>query len=138
MHYDDWDIMVMEMVKTYLLESVLYSDEDYRPKGGIYIKDRRLPLNDDLVEINLLGKLMIRTDEVTALINVNIYNQYPYRTKELSKLIKKVFQGAIINGFEFGYLREWYNDTAKRKYQNILFHGVISKNDFEVLVDSYF
>jgi hypothetical protein len=138
MHYDEQDIMVMEIVKTYLSESSLCKDDDYRPKGGLYIKDKRLPLNDDMFEINLLGKLMYIGEDVIALINVNICHQYSYRTNELSKLIKKILKGAVISDFYFDLEREWYNGSAKRKYHNILFKATMSKSDYQVLTDSYF
>jgi hypothetical protein len=137
-HYDEQDIMVMQMVGRYLSESTLCKDDDYRPKGGLFIKDQRLPVNDDMVEVNLLGKLMFFGDNVTALINTNIYNQYPYRTKELSKVMKKVLIGAVINGFNFGFEREWYDPSGKRKMHNLLFIGTIPKSDFQILIDSYF
>lgn len=138
MHYDQQDIMVMEIVKAYLSESILCCNADYMPKGGLYIKDRRLPFNEDMVEINLLGKLISLNEGVIALININIYNQYSHRTSELSKVIKKVLVSALIQGFKFSFEREFYNGTAKRKYHNILFKGIASKNDYEVLIDSYF
>ena len=128
----------MELVKAHLIASILWTDEDYRPKGGLHIKDRRLPVNDDMVEINLLGKLKPIGENVYALININIYHQYPYRTSELSKVVKKVLTGAVINGFQFGLEREWYNGNSKRKFHNVLFCGTISQSDFQVLVDSYF
>jgi hypothetical protein len=137
-HYDRQDIMAMEIVKTYLSESILCADEDNRPKGGLHMKDRYLPLNDDMVEINLLGKMNYIGEHVIALININIYHQHPDRITELSKVIKKVLNGAMVQGFQFDFERECYNGTAKRKYHNILFKGNASKSDYQVLLDSYF
>lgn len=68
--------MAMKIVKAYLTESILCTDEDCRPKGGLHMKDRYLPLNDDMVEINLLGKMNYIGEDVIALININIYHQY--------------------------------------------------------------
>jgi sulfur carrier protein ThiS len=138
MEYEGAELMVLEMVKEFLSESVLCTDEDYRPKGGIYIKGKRMPLDSDLVELNLIGKLIFTADNVVAFVNHNIYHQYEYRTNELAKVIKKIMDGAIINTFKFNFELEFYFGNVKRKHMNVRFKGVISKEDYQILIDSYF
>jgi hypothetical protein len=138
MEYVSGELMVLEMVKQYLSESILCMDENYHPKGGIFIKGKKMPLDNDLLELNLIDNLLFIKGNVIALMNCNIYHQYKYRTNELAKIFKKLINGASIHSFKFNFERELYFGTGKRKYKNVMFKGVISNEDYQILTDSYF
>ena len=137
MEYVGPELMVLEMVKQHLTESPLLTNEGYQPLGGLHIKAKKMPINPDMVEINMLGKLHYIDDRVIALVNVNIYNDLEKRTDELTKVIMKVMNGVNINLIKFKTDRAWYSGQSKRKYQNVLFKGEINKTDFDILCDSY-
>ncbi|WP_183573947.1 hypothetical protein HDF18_08750 [Mucilaginibacter sp. X5P1] len=69
MEYSGESLMILAILKEYLENSPLMTDEDFKPRNGLHIYSKRSPIDVDMISLNMLGLHPIFTgDVVNALI----------------------------------------------------------------------
>jgi len=98
-------IKVLDVVLYHLKNSILFTDERFKPEGGIFIKPKPNNIRVDVIEINLLFA-KIYEEAIEGLININTQHEDIERIDQLATIIIDVIDLAYINGYLFKFQQE--------------------------------
>jgi hypothetical protein len=100
-------ISVLEVIKKHLEESILFTNGEYRPKGGLFIDPKPKNIRVDVVMLNLLAATYFKDDKIVrGLVNINIQHEDRDRIDVLEAVILDVMDNAYVDGYLFNITNE--------------------------------